>query len=198
MRPRPKPRGKTLKLRRSEAVLVSSAFCRMQCMRTVLATVLALTLLGEGAALAQARPSQATPPQPAPSQAAPSQATPAQAKIPKPAAPSAPQPRPAPSCPSSPGSPSAPKTCSASRLARAGSDRRRHGPARRDDHPAAHPGRQGGWPDAHAAGGPHPGSHARVHHRRVGDGRRAADEQPQGVHHRRGGAPRRLPARLAR
>ena len=39
-----------------------------------------------------------------------------------------------------------------------------------------------------AAGGPHPGGRARVHHRRLGHRRRAADEQPQGVHHRRGGA----------
>jgi len=87
-------------------------------MRTLLAAVLAFTLLGQGAALAQAKPSQPTPAQPTPSQATPSQAapsqakppqagqppaTPSQVKVPKPGAPAAPQTAPLPVVPTEPG-----------------------------------------------------------------------------------------------
>jgi polysaccharide export outer membrane protein len=77
-------------------------------MRTLLAAVLAFTLLGQGAALAQARPAQPTPAQPTPTQPAPAQPTtsqpvPSQVKIPKPPVPSAPQTAPLPGVPTEPG-----------------------------------------------------------------------------------------------
>ncbi len=79
-------------------------------------------------------------------------------------------------------------------VARGGRLGRRHGPVRRDDHHAAGARRQGRWPDDQRAGRADPDLSARVHHRRLGHRRRPADEQPQGLHHRRGRQAGRLSA----